>query len=177
MNPHSFLKTYFVDHSEQIVGFKALSSHLLEQRNLPFLRYFFKGEPKVLMLYRSDLVTRFKSTVYHRFREGKISEAAILKLGVRDVMSNCIQTEIQWDMANQYWMTGLDCHYLNIKDIGTDIRPDLEKLLGLKMDGDLPHTNAQASLLAKDNLQIKTHLEEICSAPILDNFRNMDFAP
>lgn len=173
--PHQFMNSYFADHDLKMVGFKALSSHLIDPKNLAFLRYFFDGKPKVLLLYRNDLVTRYKSTIFHRLRGGKLDEAKILNLKVQDVMANCIQTQVQWEMANQYWMTGLDCHYINIKDANSDMKSNLQTLFGLGMEGELPHTNAKASEQAKDNSRVIEHMERICAASQLDNFRNMSF--
>ncbi|NNE57536.1 MAG: hypothetical protein HKN36_05465 [Hellea sp.] len=175
-NPRKFLKTYFCDHDVQYAGFKALSSHLIDRQNLPALRWFFDTKPKVIQLYRKDLVARYKSTLYHRLRHGTISQELILNFRTEDVEIDCLVTQEQWRMAHKYWIDGLDVVRLNIKEIGADTPPQVEALMGIKFDGELGHNNAEASKKAQTaNHKAVKHLEKICEAASLDQYRDVNF--
>jgi len=175
-HPYGFARTYFADHEHRLLGFKALSSHLLDHRNLAFVRWFFDAKPMAIMLYRDDLVARYKSSLYHRLHLGHVSEKYILALKPKDVIADCVSIREQWLMANRYWTSQCESIFINIKDLSGDIRPDLENLLGTKIEGALPRSNAKSSQKAKsDHEDLVAHVEKICARPQLDRFRAVDF--
>ncbi len=175
--PYDFARTYFADHDDKkLMGFKALSSHLLDGRNLAFVNWFFEARPKVILLYRDDLVARYKSGLYHRLAAGNIDAEYVFNLRPRDVVADCVSTRAQWQMANQYWTRDCDRIVINIKDLSGGIETDLENLLGIKMTGDMPRSNAQSTQQAKaDHPDIVKHVEKICNHKRLDEFRQVKF--
>lgn len=174
--PYKFAKTYFAAHNHELIGFKALSSHLLDGRNLAFVNWFFEAQPRVIMLYRDDLVARFKSALYHRLDLGNIDETYILNLTPNDVIADCVSIREQWQMANQYWTKNCQSLSINIKDLSGDIRPDLESLLGKTIEGEMPRSNSASTKKAKeDNVRAVAHVEKICGHKRLDPYRAMTF--
>ena len=175
-NPYLFAKTYFHDHSELQVGFKALTSHLIDVRNLTFLRWFFDSEPRVICLYRDDLVARFQSTLYHRLAKGDMRPEQIRRIEVKDVLDNCISIYEQWKMANHYWAAGCDKIYVNMKDLSGDVGSPLGKLLGISMAGEMPRSNSESTKAAKAGHEdLVAHINKICSDPRLAPYRALNF--
>ncbi len=175
--PYDFARTYFADHDNmKLMGFKALSSHLLDGRNLAFVNWFFEARPKVILLYRDDLVARYKSGVYHRLAGGNIDAKYVFSLRPRDVVADCVSIKTQWQMANQYWTGDCERIVLNIKDLSGRIETELENLLGVKMTGDMPRSNAETTQQAKaDHPELVAHIEKICNHKRLDEFRAVKF--
>lgn len=175
-HPYDFARHYFSGHDQGLVGFKALSSHLLEGRNLAFVRWFFDSNPKVILLYRDDLVARYKSALYHRLQKGNATEKYILSLKPKDIIADCTSIREQWQMANQYWTKNCDTISINIKDLSKGIRPELENLLGVKMVGEMPRSNSESTRQAKsEHPDLVEHVEKICGHRRLKPFRDVTF--
>lgn len=174
-SPDLFLKSYFLEPTTNLVGVKALSSHFLQRENMPFLKWFFATRPKIIGLYRTDLVARFKSTMFHRLNANNFKPERIMRIGIDDVLLNCIQTQEQWNIANNVWIADLNNCFIDIKDLGGDTRGKLEGLLNVEIKGDLAEANRESSKNAKtDHPNEVAHLEQVCSAKILDPFRNIE---
>ena len=174
--PYKFLESYFLDHSTKWLGFKGLSEHFLDRRNLTFLRWVFDTKPKVIILYRNDLVARYRSTLLHRLQAGHLKEEQILRLRPLGFVKNCIQTQEQWQMTNDYWMKDLDCVYINIKEIGSGTKAKIENLLDTTIAGELGRSNSKPSKLAATEFsEAIAHLDEISRSDTLDKFRDVKF--
>ena len=175
-HPYDFARSYFADHDQSQIGFKALSSHMLEGRNLAFVRWFFDTEPKAIMLYRDDLVARYKSALYHRLYNGNASSEYVLSLKPKDVMADCISIREQWQMANQYWTKNCESVSINIKNLSETGQSQVEALLGVKLSGQMPRSNSESTAEAKTNHpELVAHVEKICGNRRLDPFRQMSF--
>ena len=172
--PHKFAKDYFCASSEQTVGFKALSSHLLDPTQMPFLKWFFETQPKMIGLYRTDLVTRFRSTIYFRFKSGRLNARQIQRLKTNDVLINCVQTYEEWKLANNFWGQTLDSVCIDIKNIDQEAHPAFSALLNTDLKGQVGRANSATPTTNEDgNEEVIAHLSEICDASVLDPYRDI----
>ncbi len=172
--PYRFAQVYFGAHEHRWIGFKALSSHLLERRNTAFLRWFFDMEPKVIQQYRTDLVARYRSALFHRLDRGYIDSDYVLNLSVGDVLADCISTYEQWRMADQCWTANCDSVTVNMQESTDQIQSKLECFLSIKIQSDMPDSNTESTQTAQtDHVSAVAYVEELCSHSSLDQFRTI----
>ena len=176
--PKEFFLKYFWDHTGHAVGFKALSSHLLDPNNFKFLGNFFHRKPFVINLYRRNLIDRFSSTKFHRMQIGFLKPEEILKLTATDVLMDCSETVEHWNSAIISWATKLDYINLDIQNITDEQKHVIERKLRIWLDEPLGKANSNSGKSGREIFaDAAAHLEAICADPMLDPFRNVDLGP
>ena len=176
-NPRKFFRHYFAAHKGHAVGFKALSSHLLDKNNFSFLNAFFAKDPFVINLYRRNLVERFSSTKFHRMTSGFIKPEEILELEPMNVFKDCSDTVENWNSAIIGWDMQSNSINVDIQNITEDEMHVIEKKLKIWFNEPLGQENSKSKAKGQKKFsKAAAHLEVICADPMLDPFRNIEIA-
>ena len=172
--PDIFFHRYFEKHRGKAVGFKGLSSHLLDYDNLTFMRKFFSHNPLIINLYRRDLVSRFSSSIFHRLKAGHIESKHVLRIRVQDVLSDCMKSVEEWNIATSYWVKDREYVNIDIKNFSDQERFSIERALKINLEHEIGKKNSDSGEFARQEVEdAVAHLTEVCSDPILDPYRDI----
>lgn len=174
--PKEFFEEYFNYIDSSTVGFKALTSHLLNRKNFAFLNMYFEQNPALVFIWRRNLVSRYISETKRRFLSNLLKPEQVRKITVDDIYGDCLDSITEFELVSNYWSRLSDKKIIiNTEDDDRLNQHKIASVLNKKPEGSIKLLSTGAknsSALTKLELECIQYLDELSHSEGLSDFKN-----
>lgn len=157
IHPQKFSNQFFPD-DKYIYGFNLLLEHWFLPANFRFLDALLNNQPNILILWRKNLLDRFRSELLFKFNLGLISLDKLEKISSSDIEANCqkqilMMKRVKSELISQPGIRSTIVYFEDlISDKSEKIITDIQGFIGLKPSA-LKLSQDIARNKAEENLQ------------------------